>query len=356
MPIAKPKFFTKEHIESARLNASSALAEQAIYCCELVSELVSTGLAFQFKGGNSLLLILDEPQRFSIDVDIATDETRERIEQSLDDLVAKHGAFLRWEKRQHKTKPWIPLASYFLFYNSLYVQPKDAFVMLDAQLRRSPYTTARRRVSVGDIYDADALVELPLPSSIIGDKLLTMGPSTLGIPLGKGKEAQRLKHVYDVSTLLNTDPPLSEIRTSFSACMKHELEIQQRAMAETEVIEDTIVFCASVAAYDDRPTAAEVLGEIIKENAVGIGDFAAHLFAKGYDWRRLQTDMARVAVCMAAVGNPAITDDDFAGVLHRSAPAGSVLSNVLMRNNPDARYYWEQVCRIRNRNPLEGVA
>jgi hypothetical protein len=355
MPIAKAKFFTKEHIESVRLNASSALAEQAIYCCELVAELVSAGLAFQFKGGNSLLLILDEPQRFSIDVDIATDEPRERIEACLDELVNKDKAFLRWEKRQHKTKPWIPLASYFLFYNSHYAEPKDAFVMLDAQLRRSPYQTARRRVSVGTIYDADALVELPLPSSIIGDKLLTMGPSTLGIPLGKGKEAQRLKHVYDVSTLLNTEPPLSEIRTSFSACMKHELEIQQRTMAEAKVIEDTIVFCASVVPYDDRPTAAEALGAIIKENAIGIGDFAAHLFSKGYDWHRLQTDMARVALCMAALGNPAISNGDFAGVLHRTVPAGSVLSSVLLRSNPDARYYWEQVCRMRNRNPLEGI-
>jgi hypothetical protein len=356
MSVALARFFSKEHIETVRLNASCALAEQAIHCLELVAELSSAGLSYQFKGGNSLLLILGEPQRFSIDVDIATDEPRERIEACLDRIVQTDGIFLRWEKRQHKTKPWIPLASYYLFYRSHYVDEKDAFVMLDAQLRRSPYVTARRRVSVGAIYDADAQVELPLPSSIIGDKLLTMGPATLGIPLGKGKEAQRLKHVYDVSTLLHTDPPLSQIRASFSACMKHELEIQQRTMAEAAVIEDTIAFCGSVTAYDDRPAELDKLGNIMKENAVGIGDFAAHLFAPGYDWRRLQVDTARVALCMAAIGNPAISDAGFSAAIGQKAPAGSRVPAVLMRRNPAARYYWEQACAFRGRNPLEAAA
>ena len=87
MPVASPALFTKEHIESHAFAASHALAEQAIHCLELVAELSWANLSFQFKGGNSLLVILQDPKRFSIDVDIATDETVSRIEEVLDKIV-----------------------------------------------------------------------------------------------------------------------------------------------------------------------------------------------------------------------------------------------------------------------------
>ena len=152
MPVASPALFTKEHIESHAFAASHALAEQAIHCLELVAELSWANLSFQFKGGNSLLVILQDPKRFSIDVDIATDETVSRIEEVLDTIVKECGVFAKWTKRQHKTKPWIALSSYYLFYKSHYVKEEDAFVMLDAQLTRSPYATKDMPIVCGKLF------------------------------------------------------------------------------------------------------------------------------------------------------------------------------------------------------------
>jgi len=70
----KKVFHEKKHREN-KFDASEALAEQAVHCLELVAELVQEGLKFQFKGGNSLLLILEKPRRFSIDVDIGDGRT-----------------------------------------------------------------------------------------------------------------------------------------------------------------------------------------------------------------------------------------------------------------------------------------
>jgi hypothetical protein len=303
-------FFTREHLEKYRFNAPATLAEEAVHCLELVAELVEAGLPFQFKGGNSLLLILPEPKRFSIDVDIATDAPRERIEQSLDAMVKRFKVFKRWEKRQHKTKPWLPIASYYLFFDSVIKGWAETSVMLDAQLRRSPYKTEKRPVVCGALYASDALVELPLPSSIIGDKLLTLGPTTLGIPVGKGKEAQRLKHVFDVSRLLATRPKLAEVRESFFACLQHENEIQDRGRSDTEIIDDTLAFCASVAPYDTPPP-DQGLSPILSENVRGLPLFAAHLFDAGYSWADLRRDMARVALCMGAIREKETTDEEF---------------------------------------------
>ena len=273
-------------------------------------ELVEAGLPFQFKGGNSLLLILPEPKRFSIDVDIATDASREKIEQCLDVIVGRFAIFKRWEKRQHKTKPWLPIASYYLYFDSVIKEGGETSIMLDAQLRRSPYKTEKKPVVCGKLYISETFVELPLLSSIIGDKLLTLGPNTLGIPVGKGKEAQRLKHVFDVSRLLATRPRLAEVRESFIACLRHENEIQDRGRSVEEIIDDTLAFCASVAPYD-APPKDEGLSPILSENVRGLPIFAGHLFDAGYAWADLKRDMARVAQCVAAIGKKEVTDEEF---------------------------------------------
>ena len=291
------------------------LAEEAVHCLELVAELVQTGLQFQFKGGNSLLLILPDPKRFSIDVDIATDASREQIEQCLDAIIKRFRVFKRWEKRQHKTKPWLPIASYYLYFNSAINAGTETFIMLDAQLRRSPYKTEKKKIECGKLYENATLVELPLPSSIIGDKLLTLGPNTLGIPVGKGKEAQRLKHVFDVSRLLALQPLLSEIRESFFACLRHENEIQERDRSAEEIIGDTIAFCRSVAPYDDMPD-DNGLSPIMSENVRGLPVFAGHLFDAGYSWKDLQVDMARVALYITAIQNADVSDQEFLSTLH----------------------------------------
>jgi hypothetical protein len=356
MPIADAHYFSQDHIESVKLNASTALAEQAIHCLELVAELATVGLPYQFKGGNSLLLILDAPQRFSIDVDIATDATREQIETALEQIVRRYGTFIRWEKRQHKTKPWIPLSSYYLFYQSLYVAPDQAFVMLDAQLKRSPYKTGMHTVASGDIYRSSAQVELPYPSSIIGDKLLTMGPFTMGIPLGKGKEAQRLKHVYDVSTLLKIKPKLSEVHESCIACMEHENALQQKSITLAQVVDDTVQFCATTAAYSDKPVPEENDSSVLKENVKGLDDFASHLFTKGYNWKRLQTDMSRVALCISALANDSISDAQFHDALDgKLALDTKPISSLLSASNAEASYNWTITAAWLGKNPLESL-
>ncbi len=340
MPIADKLYFSRENIENCRFNASSVLAEQAVHCLELVAELVETGLNFQFKGGNSLLLVLGEPQRFSIDVDIASDQSREEIENVLNKLISQFGVFTRWERRQHKTKPWIPLSSYYLYYNSLFDPSPDVNIMLDVQMRRSAYRTEFREVICGTLYKSSTKCELPLPSSIISDKLLTLGPSTLGIPVGRGKEAQRLKHVYDVSRLLGTEPDVDMMRESFASCLKQENELQGTSHEVKAIVKDTLSFLWSTAAHENKPelTGAPVLDENIK----GLEPFSKHLFESGYSWQNLQRDMARAALCISAVGNDSITND----MLHAQFDINKTASDSqlpLKIANPHARFCWEAV-------------
>jgi hypothetical protein len=304
------KYFSTDNIAANRFDAPLALAEQAVHCLELVAELAGTSLSFQFKGGNSLLLILEDPKRFSIDVDIATDESRERIETCLTQAISEYGIFSKWTKRQHKTKPWLPLSSYYCFFKSHYVNDENAFIMLDAQLTRSPYATRFAPISCKALYRSETKAEIPFPASIIGDKLLTLGPRTLGIPTGKGKEAQRLKHVFDVSLLLSTMPRLNDIRKSLFACMEHENKLQEKTLSSAEVLADTVAYCGTVRPFASIPLPDDAMEPGLLENIAGLPAFTEHLFSKNYGWESLQKDMARTAFVMAACMKN-VSDDEF---------------------------------------------
>lgn len=333
-------FFLPEHIGKNRFNSSAELAEQAIYCLELVRELSESDLRFQFKGGNSLLLILDEPQRFSIDVDIATDEETVSIEKILDDIVGQYGRFVRWEKRQHKTKPWIPLSSYYLFYSSAVLSGTDTSIMLDVQLHRSPYKCEKKPIVCGELYRSGTLVTLPLPASIIGDKLLTLGPETLGIPVGKGKGAQRLKHFFDVSRLLGMSPSLMDIRESFKNCLDFENRLQERELSIEEVVLDTIVSCHSVVPHSVPPGRVDG-SSVLSEHTGGLEPFAAHLFRGAYSWEDLQLDTSRAACCIAAVGSNNVSDGEFRRIFSDMQYTPHKRHDYVLPRNSAARRYWE---------------
>jgi hypothetical protein len=311
MPVAPAEYFTKEHIENHKFDAPAPLAEQAIQCLELVAELGWAQMSFQFKGGNSLLIILQNPKRFSIDVDIATNETPEAIELVLDKIIRDCGVFTKWTKRQHKTKPWIPLASYYLYYQSHFSKPDDSFIMLDCQLTRSPYATQTMPIVCGGLYKTIVKAEVPTTASLIGDKLLTLGPSTLGIPTGKGKEAQRIKHVFDVSLLLGTLPSLDAIREAFTACVSHENKLQNKSIDASDLLADTLLFCKAVVSEKTMPVPTNRQNIVLDETIKGLPEFAGHLFSRTYSWSDLRLDIARVALCITAVCNLDVSDGYF---------------------------------------------
>ena len=69
------KTFSLENINRVKdkYHSDPSLIEKNIYAFKLLDLLVQEGTSFIFKGGTSLMLILDEPKRISIDIDIVVE-------------------------------------------------------------------------------------------------------------------------------------------------------------------------------------------------------------------------------------------------------------------------------------------
>ena len=63
---------------------------------------MNEGLNFIFKGGTSLVLLLDEIKRFSVDVDIITEEDKEMVETVLNKIIENQDLFKKVEENIRK--------------------------------------------------------------------------------------------------------------------------------------------------------------------------------------------------------------------------------------------------------------
>lgn len=77
-----PESFTVEWINSHRKDKrfsriNPPVLEKMIRALALLEALAINNLSFTFKGGTSLILLLPEPRRFSVDIDMLTAHSRE---------------------------------------------------------------------------------------------------------------------------------------------------------------------------------------------------------------------------------------------------------------------------------------
>ena len=68
-----------------RYSADPGLIERALYAFGLLEAIKTVGMPFCFKGGTSLMLILDKPTRLSTDIDIIVEPGTD-----VDSYIDKH--------------------------------------------------------------------------------------------------------------------------------------------------------------------------------------------------------------------------------------------------------------------------
>src|SRR3989339_1189149 len=109
--------FTLEWINKVRDDnppADPIIVEKTIYAFELLSKLSEKDFEFIFKGGTSLLLLIENPKRLSIDIDISTNVSKEKIESLLKDIIDE-SRFNSWQENP-RTNSNIPKKHYKLYF------------------------------------------------------------------------------------------------------------------------------------------------------------------------------------------------------------------------------------------------
>jgi len=125
--------FTREYIDHQckQIGANDRqLLEKSIHALSLLGHLAESGLKFIFKGGSSLMLLLEPLRRLSIDIDIVCGVSREDLNETLS-RIGKQSPFTHY-KEQDRGFRGLPNRRHFqFFFPSLTVPDRELFVILD---------------------------------------------------------------------------------------------------------------------------------------------------------------------------------------------------------------------------------
>ena len=236
------------------------ILEKMIYALHLLERLKSNGLNFVFKGGTSLVLLLETGNRFSIDIDIISKIDREELEDILQKVVDSSN-FTGFELDEHRSyKPGVPKAHYKFKFGS--GRQGSGTILLDVLIEDSIYPELIEKPVIAKWIETEkeTLVFMPTIDSITGDKLTAFAPNTIGIPYFKGKDKQPFsmeicKQLFDLSKLFENIQNIEVVAASFQVFARHEIAYRKNGNPEVElspemVLRDTIDTCIILAKRD----------------------------------------------------------------------------------------------------------
>ena len=234
-----------------------AILEKMIYALHLVERIKSNGLNFIFKGGTSLVLLLEEGNRFSIDIDIICNTDRETLEKILNKVVDSSN-FKSFELDEHRSyKAGVPKAHYSFAFDSATKGKYSGTILLDVLIEDSIYPELNEKpVQTKWIETEDETnITIPTIDAITGDKLTAFAPNTVGIPYFKGKDQQPFsmeicKQLFDLNKLFERIENIEIVAQSFEAFAKQEIEYRktdESNLTSEKVLQDTIDTCLILA-------------------------------------------------------------------------------------------------------------
>ncbi|MCA1764226.1 MAG: nucleotidyl transferase AbiEii/AbiGii toxin family protein, partial [Flavobacteriales bacterium] len=260
----KEHCFTEEWLDSFKKQKDhkridKIIVEKMIYALHLLEQLKANGLIFIFKGGTSLVLLLEEDNLFSIDIDIICKTERDELEAVLQKVISSSN-FNGFELDEHRSyQPGVPKAHYKFSFKTK--QQGSGTILLDVLIEDSIYPEQIETPVKTKWIETDSKTMITVPSidSITGDKLTAFAPNTIGIPYFKGKNKQPFsmeicKQLFDLSKLFEQVQNMEIIAASFDAFANREIEYRKNEnpkyeLAPRSVLLDTIYTCLIIAKH-----------------------------------------------------------------------------------------------------------
>lgn len=353
-----PKCFTHEWLNSFKSQEKHQLIqtnilEKMIYALHLIDQLKNSGLEFIFKGGTSLVFLLDEGNRFSIDVDIICNTNRHMLEDVLNEIIKKSNfiSFTLDEKRSYQ--PGVPKAHYIFEFKTVFNTKAPAKILLDVLIDEPLYPEIEKKELKTKWIETDgtSIINMPSVDAITGDKLTAFAPNTTGIPYYKGNETFSMeicKQLFDLSRLFEKVHNLETVNKSFQLHAEKEITYRKnqtnKKLNSEIVLNDLINTCLIITKRDknkEEPDKSHF--QLLQE---GIRAFGSGYLMSG----KFRIDDAVVAAAKVAYLAVKLLLQDFSPIQYYSGedikplyieyPDWNFLNKLKKQPDKSAFYYW----------------
>lgn len=337
-------------IEVARKHKSDPiLVEKVVRALALLEQLQNSGLEFIFKGGTALMLLLNEPKRFSIDIDIIVSVKPKNLEQILNSVVDESD-FIKYEINKRQSKSNIEKEHYKFYYKPVTnARAQQEYILLDVLYEESHYGTYVNDIEITSPFikteGKNVKVTVPTPEAILGDKLTAFAPNTTGVPYGKEKEVEIIKQLFDVGNLFDLITDMSIVSTEFKKFAQTELKYRELSkLNEMDVLND--VFQTALLMGTRGKSGKGEYNEILK----GVQNIKNYIFSENFHIERAMVPASKAAYIATMLQTNTTKIEHFNDptdvkdwILEQ--PFETRL-NKLKKTNPEAFFYWYKVFQL----------
>lgn len=246
--------FTDEFISSRVGNNidKKRIYEKVVYAFYLLEKLSNLNYEFVFKGGTSLMLLLNSFNRFSVDIDILMNpKDQDGICKDVYNLIDDR--FINVE--EDKRKPVDIIKRHFKFYfKSIYASDNDndnPYILLDIVFDDMKYIAlTKHKINSHFVETDDPYLEVSIPSidEMLGDKLTAFAPKTIGILYSRpnqfrSKHVEIIKQLYDVAKLFDNMADISLVKETYIKVAN--IQIKNRGLSSNylETLKDSAEAC-----------------------------------------------------------------------------------------------------------------
>lgn len=250
----KREVFTKEYISKivTKYNTDPQIVERSIFALGLLEAITISKLDFTFKGGSSLMILLEKPLRLSTDIDIIVKPGVDVLSYIL--KASKTYPFVRYEEKNRIGANNIVKKHFSFYYKSLSDSSKELPILLDIVFDDVPYNEVIKKEIKTEFLETDGEpvnVNVPSIESLLGDKLTAFAPNTIGVKLFYknfndkiiDKKIEVIKQFFDVASLIDVANNFNAIRNSYIKSAEAELGYRGLALTYKNCLLDTFNTC-----------------------------------------------------------------------------------------------------------------
>lgn len=287
---------TKEWVARKKQEMGSvdpALLEKSIHALALLCGLGDSPIPFVFKGGTSIILLLKEFRRLSIDIDIVTDMPRAKYEPVMADIGGK-APFLGFEQ-DDRGERGLPHRTHFKFFYHSAISKRRDYVLLDILEEKNLYPKTEAIPVKTPFIELDKPVKVrtPVIDCLLGDKLTAFAPNTIGIHYASKSSMQIIKQLFDVGELFAAAEDIALVRKSYKALAEAEIGYRGGKYTEEQAIEDTFRTGIAISGIGLKGVPKDKHAEILTD---GIGKISSHLVNT-----RFRIEEAKIAASRATL-------------------------------------------------------
>ena len=322
-----------------------ALAEKVHRAFCFLETLVKEGFEFVFKGGSAVMLLLDQAQRFSIDIDIIY---KNELSEELLSTIINDTIFLEIKKQKRHGEQQVPKSHFKVYYKSILksTDEKD-FILLDVLHDDSVYPALQDTQICLPFLPSNGeslTVKTPTIGGICGDKLTAFAPSTIGIPYSKNGQScafEIAKQMFDIGCLFNKIQSIQDVASAFGCIGKKEAHYRNMTFDAEEVIADILNTSLTICTEGN-----EGKGNF-SELKRGITSLKSYVFSRRYSFQNAQTDAAKAAYLAGQIlvgGEKLSRFEPTVDLKSLKTPQKQI--NALKKSAPEAFYYWYKIFEI----------